>query len=165
MKILAIDQSFTSSGIVVLLDKKLYFCERYVTDKTKDVFERAWELTEHLRAIALSCKPDAVAIEGLAFVSKGNATRDLAILQGVIIATLRFVDGYDVVIVPPTAVKCIATGGGKAGKDDMVDALPDDVRNEFDALGVKKTTGLRDLADAFWIGKFAEEQLSAQDAE
>lgn len=156
MKILAIDQSYTSCGIVVLNNGDMTYCERFVTDKTKDVFERAWELVEQLRAIALNCKPDVIALEGLAFAKNGNATRDLAGLQFAIITTLRFIDEYHVVIVPPNTVKKTATGKGNASKDEMVDELPHGVRQEFDALGVKKTTGLQDLSDAYWIGKAAE---------
>jgi Holliday junction resolvasome RuvABC endonuclease subunit len=136
----------------------MQFCERFVTDKTKDVFERAWDLVEHLRAIALNCKPDIVALEGLAFAKNGNATRDLAGLQSAIVTVLRFIDRHEVVIVPPNTVKKTATGKGNASKDEMVDALPLEVRQEFDALGVRKTTGLQDLSDAYWIGKSAEEQ-------
>jgi len=158
MKILAIDQSYTSCGIVVLNDGKMHYCERFVTDKTKDIYERAWDLVEHLRAIALNCKPDIIALEGLAFAKNGNATRDLAGLQSAIITVLRFIDDYHVVIIPPNTVKKTATGKGNASKDDMVDALPHEVRQEFDALGVRKTTGLQDLSDAYWIGKSTEEQ-------
>ena len=156
MKVLAIDQSYTSCGIVVLNNSKLHFCERFVTDVEKDIFERAWEVVEHLRDIALSCKPDIIAIEGLAFAKNGNATRDLAGLQFAIITTLRFVDGYNIIIIPPNTVKKTATGKGNASKVEMLDALPHQVRQEFDALGVKKSTGLLDLSDAYWIGKSAE---------
>lgn len=162
MKILAIDQSYTSSGIVILDDGVMTYCERFVTDKEKDVFERAWELTEQLRAIALNCKPDLIAMEGLAFAKNGNATRDLAGLQHTIMTVMRFVDGWPVVIISPNTVKKTATGKGNAKKDEMVLQLPADVRSEFDALGVKKTTGLQDLSDAFWIGKSAIEQQDAE---
>lgn len=152
MKVLAIDQSYTSCGIVVLKDGKMQYAERFVTDKTLDIFERAWELTEHLRAIALNCKPDVIAIEGLAFAKNGNATRDLAGLQATIVTVLRFIDKYNVVIVPPNTVKKVATGKGNASKEEMVEMLPESIRSEFDALGVKKTTGLYDLCDAYFIG-------------
>lgn len=155
MKILAVDQSYTSCGIVVLNDEKMVYCEKLTTDKTKDMFDRAWEVAEHLRAIALNCKPDKVALEGLAFAGAGNATRDLAGLQYVIVTTLRKLDGWNVEIVTPTEVKRTATGKGCAGKDELVDALPGEIRSEFDALGVKKTTGLQDLSDAYWIGRTA----------
>lgn len=156
MKVLAVDQSYTSAGIVVLKDGNMQYCERYVTDKTTDIFDRAWELTEHLRAIALNCKPDIIALEGLAFASAGNATRNLAGLQHTIVVALRIMDKWNVEIIAPTEVKRAAVGKGRASKEEMIDSLPDDIRSEFDALGVKKTTGLGDLADAYWIGKTVE---------
>jgi Holliday junction resolvasome RuvABC endonuclease subunit len=157
MKILAIDQSYTSCGIVLLQDSEMVLCERFVTDKTTDVFERAWELVTHLREVARNNTPDLIAIEGLAFAKNGNATRDLAGLQFAIVTALRYIDGYEVIIISPNTVKKTATGKGNSSKDEMVDALPDVVRQEFDALGVRKTTGLQDLSDAFWIGKSAED--------
>ena len=38
----------------------------------------------------------------------------------------------------------------------MIENLPKCILNEFLELGVKKTTGLADLADAYWIAKTAE---------
>jgi Holliday junction resolvasome RuvABC endonuclease subunit len=163
MKILAIDQSYTSCGIVVLNDGQIQYVERFVTDKTRDIFERAWELTEHLRAIALNCKPDVIALEGLAFAKNGNATRDLASLQSAIVTVLRFIDKYDTMIISPNTVKKVATGKGNSSKEEMVEMLPEDVRREFDALGVKKTTGLHDLCDAYFIGIAAQNVLITQE--
>ena len=48
--------------------------------------------------------------------------------------------------------KKLACGKGNADKKILVDNLPTDVREYFDKLGVKKTTGLGDLSDAYWIG-------------
>jgi Holliday junction resolvasome RuvABC endonuclease subunit len=65
---------------------------------------------------------------------------------------LRFYHGYNIIIIPPKTVKKIATGNGNASKDDMIEHLPKIVREEFAAIGYKKSTGLKDLADAYWIG-------------
>ncbi len=138
MKILALDQSYTSCGIVIFTDGKMTYCERYVTDKEKDIFDRAWELTEHIRAIAINCKPDLIALEGLAFASNGNATRDLAGLQFTIVNVLRNVDGYEVKIYSPQNVKKVATGKGNSKKEALLECLPKNTRKKFDELGVKK---------------------------
>jgi len=60
---------------------------------------------------------------------------------------------YPMEIVPPTSVKKFGASYGFAKKEAMIDALPKDVREYFLSLGVKKTTGLSDLADAYFIAK------------
>ena len=77
MKVLGIDQSFTSCGIVLLEDGEMKFYEKFVTRKDDDIFDRAQELTVHIQLKAMQFEPDIVALEGLSFGSKGNATRDL----------------------------------------------------------------------------------------
>lgn len=151
MKILGLDQSFTCSGIVVLSDETLIHCEKFVSDKKLNIYERTWQVVSHIKQLAVKYKPDFIAIEGLAFASVGNATRDLAGLQFAVISNLGYNDGYVFRIAPPTAVKKQATGKGRVDKMELVEALPTDVRQAFDDIGVKKTTGLRDLADAYWI--------------
>ena len=155
MRVLAIDQSFTSSGIVVFDDDEIIHAEKYATQKEEDMFARAWAVSEHILQIEQQYKTDFVAIEGLAFADMGNKTRDLAGLQYTIVTRLRFVEGKDVRIIPPTTVKKVATGKGNAKKDLLLDVLPKDALKLFLELGVKKTTGLRDLCDAYWIGKAA----------
>ncbi len=149
MKVLAVDQSYTSSGIVVLQGKKILHCERFVTNKQGDIFDRAHELADRLVSLVRNVKPDIVAVEGLAYGARGNASRDLAGLQFVIVSYLRD-QGYRVKVIAPTTAK--KTAGCKK-KEEMIAALPKAVHKKFSDLGVKKTTGMGDLADAYWIGK------------
>lgn len=127
-------------------------CEKFVTDVNKDKFERAWEVTSRIRELAQQYPPDVIGFEGLAYAKNGNATRDLAGLLFTTVTILRYIDRYNVEVVAPTEVKKTAVKGN-ASKDELVEALPDEIRHEFDAIGVKKTTGLRDLSDAYWIGR------------
>lgn len=162
MKILSIDQSYTCSGIVILDDGQMTHCEVFKTvkPKTKDMkatYHRAFMVSEHICKLAKAHKPDLVSIEGLAFGMRGNATRDLAGLQFVIVTDLIERLHMDVEVISPLSVKKFATGSGKAKKEEMVKALPEDILNKFLDLGVKKTTGLGDLADAYWIGLTAED--------
>ena len=156
LTILAIDQSFTSSGIVLLWNGLMIHCEKHITDPTQDIFTRAWDVAERVRLLAHEHNAGVIAMEGLAFGGVGNATRDLAGLQFVIATTMRFIHDIPVVLYAPGTIKKLATGKGNSNKDLLIDALPDSVRNAFDATGVKKTTGLRDLTDAYWIAKTAE---------
>ena len=158
MKILGIDQSYTSSGIVLLKDGTLLSGHKFVANKEMNRFGQAYEVAVHLAGIVDEFKPDAIAIEGLAFGMRGNVTRDLGGLQFVIIAHLQEVKGREVEIYAPTSVKKFATGSGRAKKEEMIDSLPKSVYSYFTGLGVKKTTGLGDLADAYWIAKMAEDK-------
>lgn len=155
MRVLGIDQSYRSCGIVILEDGKMIFCERYVTDPEKDVYDRAHQLATHIQLLALKHLPDKIALEGLSFGSTGNVTRDLGGLLFTIIVYLRR-DGRNAMVIAPPTVKKVATGKGNVKKEEVIEALPTEVRNEFDAIGVKKTTGLSDLADAYWVAKAAE---------
>jgi len=157
MKVLGIDQSYRSCGIVILEDGEMIHCEKYVTVQAMDIFSRAEQLTTHLKTIAEQYQPDLVSLEGLSFGSMGNATRDLGGLLFTIILGLRK-SGFDPGVIAPPTVKKVATGKGNSKKEMMIECLPDDVRAEFDALGVKKTTGLSDLADAYWVARAAIEK-------
>ena len=162
MKILAVDQSFTCTGIVVMNDRQsvdhipeMVHCEIFKTEKGKDIYLRSWEVVQKLCQMYSDHEPDVVALESLSFSSFGNATRDLAGLQFSIVTYLRYVHEYDVRIVPIGTIKKLATGRGNAKKMELLECLPKDVRKTFDDIGVKKTTGLLDLTDAYWLGRTA----------
>jgi len=153
MKVMGIDQSFTSSGIIILNNDDIIYAECFRTNKKNNRFNRAYEITVHITQLIAKYDPDIIAIEGLAFSMRGNATRDLAGLQFVIVTYLQEVLNTEVDIIAPLTVKKFATGSGNAKKEDMISHLPEDALDLFLATGVKKTTGLADLADAYWIAK------------
>lgn len=152
MRILGIDQSYTSSGFVVIEDGKLTYAEKFVSTKALDKFERAWQVAKRALDLASEHEVDAVGLEGLAFGGRGNATRDLAGLQWAVVINLQVLHAYNTEVIGIGTAKKLACGKGNAGKEILVDSLPPDVRKYFDELGVKKTTGLGDLSDAYWIG-------------
>jgi crossover junction endodeoxyribonuclease RuvC len=120
MKILGIDQSYTSSGIVLLEEEELVSGHKFVANKEINRFGQAYEIATHIANIVDEFQPDVIAIEGLAFGMRGNVTRDLGGLQFVIIAHLQEVMKREVDIIAPTSVKKFATGSGKAKKEDMI---------------------------------------------
>ncbi len=156
MKYIGIDQSYTSTGFVVLDDsKKIVECEIFSTPKTDDIFKRSWELSETIITEIDKYDECKLAIEGLAFSMRGNATRDLAGLQFSIINKVKFVLSRDIVIVAPPTLKKSATGSGKASKEEMIDALPKDVLELFTKdRNWKKSRGLTDVTDAYFLARY-----------
>lgn len=155
--VVGVDQSYTSCGIVVLDENgKIVLFETKRTSGD-DVFARSWEIASHIQHVARHFNADTIGIEGLAFAKFGNATRDLAGLQFTIVNKLRFESLREVEIISPMALKKFATGKGNVKKQEMVDFLPNDVLLSFKSL-YKKTTGLYDVTDAYWIAKFILEQ-------
>lgn len=150
MKFISIDQSYNSTGFCVFDNGELVRHGLFRSSKALDIYDRAKQITHEIITLANSHNINDIIIEGLAFSKMGNATRDLAGLQFVIIYAARM-KGLNVTIIPPLRVKKLATGKGRATKDDMLNSLPDEVLALF-SLSAKKSTGLYDLADAYWIG-------------
>lgn len=153
--ILGIDQSFTKTGVVLLdnVNDIIVAAMCISSCKDDDIFKRAYDITNRLSQVALQYKPDYIMIEGLAFGATGNAARDLSGLQFVIATKLKYELAFDVNVVSPRTVKKLACGNGTAEKNSVLEGLPPNVLAYFKSLGFKKTTGLTDLADAYWIAK------------
>ncbi len=158
MKIIGIDQSYSCTGICIFEDGELIHSEVFKSPKAMDKFQRSNLIAEYILSTAVFNEPDVIGIEGLAFGMRGDATRDLAGLQYAIINKLRFEGNFKVEIIAPNAVKKFATGYGRAKKEELYEALPKHTQKTFLDIGVKKTTGLFDLCDAFWIAKATEEK-------
>jgi len=160
MRILSIDQSYTSCGIVVFDDTEIIHVDRFVTKgKDKDMFQRAVIIAEEIVKVAKEFSPDLVALEGLAFGMRGSATRDLAGLQFIIVAWLREINNFDVDIIAPLTVKKFATGNGRSKKEELYECLPQKTKDFLvEEKGYKKSKGLFDLVDAYWIGRTAHDK-------
>ena len=161
MKILGVDQSFTSTGWVVVQDGKMLNFGICNSNKDDNKHIRAFQIAERVHQLAKKFKPDIIRMEGLAFTMVGNATRDLAGLQYAITTYLllrmkeqRYTPSGNVPIeiVSPKALKKFATESGNASKEQMFDALPDDVRVQIGTI--KKTKGRYDATDAYWLTMF-----------
>lgn len=151
MYYLGIDQSYTSSGLV-LVDSRGSIINYNVVSTLKvdgDYFSRAKQASEDIASYVESLGVDLeVGIEGLAFSLRGHTLQNLAGLQFMIINAIRE-SGKNVTVFTPSTVKKFATGSGKAKKDDMWDCLPDKVKKMFE--GIPKSHGREDLCDAYWI--------------
>jgi Holliday junction resolvasome RuvABC endonuclease subunit len=154
MKILAVDQSYKSCAYVVFENEKMIDFGVLTSNKSDDVFIRSSSIAIGLMEIYKEQTIDIMHIEGLAFGMSGNVTRDLAgLLFTIINICANELNQFEYRLIPPTSVKKFATGSGKASKTDMINALPEIIIEKFSAQNYKKTTGLSDLADAYWIGK------------
>jgi len=153
---MGVDQSYTSCAFVITnSDKVLIDVGIIKTDKTEDPFVRALHIANTLNELIDKYSVDEFNIEGLAFAMRGDATRDLAgLLFTIITTTMTKHPVVERLIVPPTTLKKFATGSGKADKKQMIEALPLDVRELFQSKGYKKTTGLTDVADAYWLSTY-----------
>lgn len=157
MKYLGIDQSFTSCGLVVIDDYSQLIYHSIVKSNPKDtVFKRAWDILKAIEKILVEYQVNYIAIEGLAFAKIGNATRSLAILQGVLVSNLQYnppvghkLKSSEIPIISPSMLKKYATGKGKATKLDMIKALPLNISQQWSTISIKN--GLDDLADAYHI--------------
>ena len=153
MYYIGIDQSYTSTGLVVLdEDKKIIDCRVITTPKTDEIFKRSWDVANLIAVEIKKYSECELAIEGLAFSMRGNATRDLAGLQFAIVNKIKFELMKEVLIVAPPTLKKSATGSGRAKKEEMIAALPADVLELFTGpKNWKKSRGLTDVTDAFFL--------------
>lgn len=167
-RVLGIDQSFTSAGYVILDESGEvvdFGTIRTVGEKNGvandgDIFDRATMVTEGMIAHATEHDVALVGLEGLAFSKFGNATRDLAGLQFVLITQLKKTKfGGNMEIISPNLVKKFATGKGSADKVAMAAAMPQKFLDDIAERNYKKTTGLYDIADAYWIARYTLEAL------
>ncbi len=157
MRVLGLDQSFTSTGIIVFDNSKMIHAECVKTTTETDKFFRAYSIAEHIFKLCEEYDIKYIMMEGLSFGARGDATRDLGGLQYTIIIRCSVQGKIPVTIIAPTSLKKYATGSGRAKKEQVINALPESVHNKFLELGYKKTTGLQDLADAYFLGRMYEE--------
>lgn len=151
---IGIDQSYRSSGIVAVDDTGAMRANAIIRTDTSngDYFKRAGMASEAIaeRIAPLTLHGAEIGLEGLAFGMRGHTLQNLAGLQFMIVNALRR-RGNDVNIYTPSRVKKFATGNGRAKKDDMFDALPDDIKAIFKK--VSKANGREDLTDAYFIAQ------------
>lgn len=192
-RLISIDQSLSKSALVEWVDGVPV--DRYVfksgSEKSKkhlanvEYFKTVDEQMEFLSDKMLECvnkfKPNHITMEGLAFGSVGNATRDLAGLYYVM-RNAFYQAGYNwsqMTATPPISAKSLARDylpvslqtvpkpSGKVGtnkvkmeKPLMIAAVPEEHRwlyEGFALSGLK--AGKDDIADAYWLGKFYLERL------
>ena len=159
---MGIDQSFTSTGIVILNRfGTVIFTEIIQTDKKLSDFQRSWNIFYRIYHIIQQYGIKYIGIEGLAFGKFGNATRSLAILQGVLVTNLLYLKELgstitsvdtNVEIITPTTLKKFATGAGRADKTAVIKNIPDYILKRWREQYHAKC--INDLADAYFLAKY-----------
>lgn len=164
MRVLGLDQSYTKSGLVVLNEQgEMIDFTIISSDVNQQEFTRAMSIASKIQQFTDSHNITNAMMEGLAFGSRGDATRMLAGLQFTIATYLKVISKQhlSIEIVPPTTLKKFATGGGKADKNMMIASLPQEIKQQFLDKGYLKTKGLPDLTDAYFIAKYAHAKLTS----
>ena len=154
--ILGVDQSYTSSGYCVIGPTNLVTdIGVFKTDKNLDIYSRALKVSEFVISKIQQHKVNHLVLEGLAFGMTGNSTRDLAGLLFTVMTNVRS-RKIKVIesIVAPTALKKFATGSGTAAKGNMYTHVPTEVKRMITDGGLKKTTGMYDACDAYWLARY-----------
>jgi len=160
MRIIGIDPSYSCTGICILEDEDLIHAECFKTTTARNHFERCYDIAQYLGALVNEWDIEQVQIEGLNLgVRRSDVTRDLAGLFYTIVIQLSIVQNLPTNIIAPTSVKKYGAHYGWAKKEDMIAALPDAVRDYFFSLGYKKTTGIADLADSFFIAQIYHKEF------
>lgn len=153
---LGIDQSYTKCALVFLFEDgniKEYIILN--ADNNIDRYDQAAEIAWNIKEHCQSHKPDKICIEGLSFASIGNVTRDLAGLLFTIMITLRS-EHSNIELVPAKSLKKFAVHGN-AKKSEMFEKLPGHIKETLIQSGYKKTTGLFDLTDAYYLARYGLE--------
>ncbi len=160
MKLLSIDQSLSSTGIIIWEDELKWQIAK--STKGDDVVVRIRTITEQIGYLIKTHKITHVVIESLPYGINSTSVRPLAGLY-YCIANLCKDMKIEFAEANVTGVKKFATGSGKAKKEDMIAAAIKAQPVLFEniaKLKIKKTTGLADLADAYWIGAYYRNQTT-----
>jgi Holliday junction resolvasome RuvABC endonuclease subunit len=156
--IVGVDQSTTSSGVVVLsAETGKYLFGYLIKPRDKNIEVRIGIAYRTLCEIVEDLNVEIIAMESIAFAGRGRVV-DLSALYGVMYYGLQD-KGYNVISFPPTTVKKFATNSGRASKEEMIEALPEEIKEDFEAINA---SDISDLADAYHIAKLAYSKLQEQ---
>jgi crossover junction endodeoxyribonuclease RuvC len=145
MNVAGIDQSLTSTGLVVLNDEGLIQTTKLIEKKptvpaVKRMLDIATEIIDTLDEYGVK----HVAIEGFGFGARGRAVFDLGGL-GFIIRAILYQHDIQTDEVPPTVLKKFVTGKGNCHKDLMLLKV-------YKRWGIEFTS--HDLADAYGLSRY-----------
>ncbi len=148
MKILGVDPSIRSTGLVVL-DMTTRKVEGWVvrTSPRQDLGQRLLQLAEACERVIRDHRPDRVVMEAVIYHRNPRTAIQMGAVRGVFLLTFsRF--GLPVQEVSPTRAKRVLTGYGQASKAQVA-------RMAGHVLGVDLREWPEDLTDALALGLLA----------
>jgi len=154
---IGIDLSMTSTGVVVLTnDKELLWFKTIKTSPKDNIYKRVMYVLKQLDIIINYFNTASIVIEAPAFAAKGSRVYQMF---GFHFVTTMLIFRYknNVNQVVPSKLKKTVTGKGNANKDAMLQSLIDldnGVIDKFRENGFKKSTGLYDLVDAYFLAYY-----------
>jgi Holliday junction resolvasome RuvABC endonuclease subunit len=151
--ILALDVSITSTGYVLFNkdgDVKGFGTIR--TDNKKDIYARLLFIEDEVVKLINDFKVKEIAIEAPAYGGRGSMSYQLFGVHFSIVR-LMYSENLPYKLLNIASIKKFATSSGRASKTQMLQALPEEVREWFTSAGFMKSKGLYDLTDAYFIGK------------
>jgi len=160
MTVLSIDQSLSCSGVTIWEDDKLLYFTCLKTSPKQDVLTRIIEITEKLKTLIETYDVKGLVLESLPFGLNSTSVRPLAGLH-MCLQKLVYDTGIELFESHVTKTKKLATGKGNAKKEDMLNALLSRDKRTFDTFvsgGYKKTTGLTDLTDSYFLYKLYQKE-------
>lgn len=156
MMILSIDQSLNCSGVFVWNKDGSFFPHVIKPkDKKAEQIVKIRDTITELSRLIYRYDIRHIVVESLPYGVNSTSVRPLAALY-YFIHNLCIDKGITFSEEVVTSVKKFATGKGNAKKIDMINAFQEAEGKLFDELwdkGLKKTTGMADMADAYFIGK------------
>ena len=148
--LLSLDISITSTGYCIFYKGQLVQFGVIKTSTELSIYDRLSFIENELKNILINNPIKHVVVEAPSYGSRGAMSYQLF---GIHFAIVRLLSKqFKVNLMNIAKVKKFATGNGRAKKLEMVEALPIEIRKEFDKSGVKKSTGLYDLTDSYFIG-------------
>jgi len=154
MILMSIDQSLSSTGVIIWAKDLLWF--RLTSNKEDDITSRITSITKQIKELCLKHNVTDIVVESLPYGINSTSVRPLAGLYYCISTMCKDVHiPFNEANV--TGVKKHATGSGKAKKAEMITAFIENAPElyaEITSKNIRKTTGLADLADAYWIGVY-----------
>ncbi|HID32197.1 MAG TPA: crossover junction endodeoxyribonuclease RuvC [bacterium (Candidatus Stahlbacteria)] len=116
MRFLGIDPGLVRTGYAILNDKKII--DSGVITKEGDLIEKIHSITEGLRRIITTFKPDLVGVETTFYGKNPKTLIRSAQLIGAIFYLLKDED-LEIIQLQPTMVKKAITGQGRASKQQI----------------------------------------------
>lgn len=183
MKIAGIDYSIVSPALTILSDgvienmyairatKKQESNNRLITLLDYPLYTTQLERFDKLSSLFLNFIPSDVTyayIEGYSYGSNVGVVFNIAEATGMMKYKFQKKFGYELIVVPPTQIKKLATSKGTAKKRQMVDQFKIEQFDIYDAFGLvdenkdKITKPFDDICDSYFVAKCGYIQESMQ---